>query len=194
MMNKCAKFHKDSPSGKKLNSISGERLNFRRRPILCTTSYRNLTQASNFGGTFDQLLLWIFLWKFHRRCLSTSSIPWCKKVKNDQKLKSRGSCLNGMAKAIESRNTQWFLSWRSFVENSICTWRLRPSSAFYFWFWFVLQWSFSCNLPSGGGVAMVSTRLNPKDNSPNALLSFLEKNQYDNKRWNYTCHNVGVCC
>ena len=36
-MNKCAKFHKDSPSGKKLNSISGARLNFRRRPILCTT-------------------------------------------------------------------------------------------------------------------------------------------------------------
>ena len=47
-------------------------------------------QASNFGGTFDQLFLWIFLWNFHRRCLSTSSIPWCKKVKNDQKLKSRG--------------------------------------------------------------------------------------------------------
>ena len=47
-------------------------------------------QASNFGGTFDQLFLWIFLCNFHRRCLSTSSIPWYKKVKNDQKLKSRG--------------------------------------------------------------------------------------------------------
>ena len=46
--------------------------------------------VSNFGGTFNQLFLWIFLWNFHRRCLSTSSIPWCKKVKNDQKLKSRG--------------------------------------------------------------------------------------------------------
>ena len=32
------------------------------------------------------------LWNFHRRCLSTSSMPWCKKVENDQKLKSRGSC------------------------------------------------------------------------------------------------------
>ena len=53
-------------------------------------------QASNFGGTFDQLFLWIFLWNFHRRCLSTSSIPWCKKVKNDQKLNQGGggSCLN----------------------------------------------------------------------------------------------------
>ena len=89
-MNKSAKFHKDSPSGKKLNSISRERLNFRRRPILCTTLYRNLMQASNFGGTFDQRFLWIFSRNFHRRCLSTSSIPWCKKVKNDQKLKSRG--------------------------------------------------------------------------------------------------------
>ena len=71
-------------------------LNLRRRPFLCTTLYRNPMQVSNFGGTFDQLFLWIFLWNFHRRCLSTSSIPWCKTVKNDQKLKSRGgggSCL-----------------------------------------------------------------------------------------------------
>ena len=71
-------------------------MNFRRRPILCTTLYRNPMQATNFGGTFDQLFLRIFLYNFHRRCLSTSSLPWCKKVKNDQKLKSRGgggSCL-----------------------------------------------------------------------------------------------------
>ena len=34
-----------------------------------------------------------FLCDFHTRCLSGFSIPWCKKVKNDQKLKSRGSCL-----------------------------------------------------------------------------------------------------
>ena len=45
---------------KKLNSISRERLNFRRRPFLCTTLYRNLMQASNFGGTFDQLSFEIF--------------------------------------------------------------------------------------------------------------------------------------
>ena len=48
---------------KKLNSILRERLNFRRRPILCTTLYRNLMQASNFGGTFDQLFLRIFFYK-----------------------------------------------------------------------------------------------------------------------------------
>ena len=68
-------------------------LNFRRGPFFCTTLYGNPMQASNFGGTFYQLFLWNFLWIFHRRCLSPFSIPWCKKVKNDQKLKSRESCL-----------------------------------------------------------------------------------------------------
>ena len=90
MMNKCAKFHKDSPSDKKVkfNLPSAiellEMANF-------VYNFRNLMQASNFGGTFDQLFLWIFLWNFHRRCVSTSSIPKCKRVKNDPKLKSRGS-------------------------------------------------------------------------------------------------------
>ena len=45
---------------KKLNSISRERLNFRRGPILCTTLYRNPMQASHFVGTFYQLFLWFF--------------------------------------------------------------------------------------------------------------------------------------
>ena len=84
------------------------------------------------------------------------------------------------------------------MENSVFTCKLRPSSGFYL---FCNgnggggggDRTFSCNLPSGGGVPMMSSRLNPKDNSPNALLSFLEKNQYDDKRWKYTCHNVGVC-
>ena len=76
------------------------------------------------------------------------------------------------------------------MENSACFYL--QTTAFV-WFLFVLQWSFSCNLPSGGGVAKVSSRLNSKDNSPNALLSFLEKNEYDDKRWKYTCQNVGVC-
>ena len=42
-------------------SLVRKRLNFRRRPILCTTLYRNPMQATNFGGTFDQLFLRIFL-------------------------------------------------------------------------------------------------------------------------------------
>ena len=65
----------------KLNSISQARLNFQRRPILCTTLYRNLMQSCNFGGTFDQLFFCMFLWNFYRRCPSTSSILWCKKSK-----------------------------------------------------------------------------------------------------------------
>ena len=91
MMNKCAKFHKDRPSDKKVKLNLPSAFELRRRPFLCTTLYRNPMQVGNFGGTFDQLFLRMFLWNFHRRCLSTSSILWCKKVKNDQKLKSRGS-------------------------------------------------------------------------------------------------------
>ena len=90
MVQKSQKWPKTQIKG---GSFSRARLNFRRRPILCTTLHRNLNQASNFGGTFDQLFLWIFLYNFHRRCLFTFSIPWCKEVKNDQKLNSRGSCL-----------------------------------------------------------------------------------------------------
>ena len=79
---------------KKLNSISRARLNFRRRPFLCTTLYRNLMQTGNFGGTFDQLFLRIILWNFHRRCLSICAIPWCKTsrmTKNSNQ--GGGSCL-----------------------------------------------------------------------------------------------------
>ena len=49
---------------KKLNSISRARLNFRRRLFLCTTLYRNPMQASNFGGPYEQLFLWISLMQF----------------------------------------------------------------------------------------------------------------------------------
>ena len=49
----------------------------------------NPKQASNFGGAFDHLFLWIFLCNFHRRYPSIFSILWGKKVKIDQKLKSR---------------------------------------------------------------------------------------------------------
>ena len=94
---------------KELHSISRARLNFRRWPILCTTLYRNLSQVSKFGGTFAQLFLWVFLCNFHRRCLSTSSIPWCKKVKNDQKLKSRGSCLNLLNSCRSMINNKFML-------------------------------------------------------------------------------------
>ena len=106
----------------KLNSISRAQLNFWRRPILCTTLYRNLMQGGNFGGTFDQLFLWIFLWNFQRRCLSTSSIPWCKKVKNDQKLKSRGSCLKSKTKrkhktVLGAFKKTWFSKYAESIQS-----------------------------------------------------------------------------
>ena len=100
-------------------------MNFRRRPFLCTTLYRNPMQASNFGGTFDQLFLWIFLWNFYRTCVSTFSIPWCKKVKNDQKVKSRGgggSCL----KAHEKRGAQWPIGYGVGLRIKRSSVRIRP--------------------------------------------------------------------
>ena len=58
MMNKCAKFHKCSPSGKKakFNLPSAIELS-ETADFLCTTLHKSLMQASNFGGTFDQLFL-----------------------------------------------------------------------------------------------------------------------------------------
>ena len=52
---------------KKLNSISRARMNFRRRPILCTTLYRNPMQVSKFGGAFDQLFLWFVFMEFSQK-------------------------------------------------------------------------------------------------------------------------------
>ena len=48
-------------------------------------------QASNFGGTFDQLSF-EFVYEIFTEDASLF-VLWCKKVKNDQKPKSRGSCL-----------------------------------------------------------------------------------------------------
>ena len=59
MMNKCAKFHKDSPSGKKVKFNLGfllKKPNWRNVEKKEITD-RNLMQASNFGGIFDQLFL-----------------------------------------------------------------------------------------------------------------------------------------
>ena len=71
---------------KKLNSISRERLTFRRRPFLCTTLYRNLMKASNFGGTFDQLFLEFFM-KFSQKMPLYVFYTMVQKVKNDQEFK-----------------------------------------------------------------------------------------------------------
>ena len=91
---------------KKSNSILRERLNFRRRPIVCTTLYRNPMQASNFGGAFDQLFLWISLWNFHRRCISILSIPWCKKSQKWPKTQIKGGG------GVPALNTCGYPGWR----------------------------------------------------------------------------------
>ena len=49
-------------------SMSRAQLNFWKWPILCTTWYQKPIPTSNFGGTFYQLYLWIFLRCFHSRC------------------------------------------------------------------------------------------------------------------------------
>ena len=68
-------------------------------------------QVSNFGGTFDQQpqqqqqpqqpqqphFPLNFFMTFSQTMPVYFSIRWSKKVKNDQKLKSRGSCLNPLS-------------------------------------------------------------------------------------------------
>ena len=89
MLNKCAKFHGDSPSVK-----SSERdWTFGDGRFCTQLCIENLYKRATWWHswlTFPSNCLCVF----HRRCLSTFSIPWCKKVKYDQKFKSRrGSCL-----------------------------------------------------------------------------------------------------
>ena len=67
MLNKCAKFHKDSPSGKKVKFNLARAIELLEAAVFVYNLYRNLKQASNFGGTFDQLFLWIFFMKFSQK-------------------------------------------------------------------------------------------------------------------------------
>ena len=97
---------------KKLNSISRERLNFRRRPILCTTLHRStqncvllcietlckratsVVHLINFSFEF-------FLWYLYSRCLSTSAVPWCSKSKLTKNTNQGWSCLKQRLHPIE---------------------------------------------------------------------------------------------
>ena len=47
-------------------------------------------QASNFGGTFDQLFLWIFFMKFSQKMRLYFFYTMVQKSQKWQKLKSRG--------------------------------------------------------------------------------------------------------
>ena len=57
MMNRCATFHGDSPSGEKVKFYLASAINIElpETVVLCTTLYRNPMQVSKFGGAFDQL-------------------------------------------------------------------------------------------------------------------------------------------
>ena len=98
--------------GDKKSSIqSPDCLNFRRRSTLCTTLNRNLMQASNFGGTFDQLSFDIFL-KFSQKMplyLFYSMVQ--KNKKWQKKLKSRGP-------ALKVNLPGGRMSWMTFIEVS----------------------------------------------------------------------------
>ena len=81
MMNLCAKFHEDSPSGKKLNSLSRARLNFRRWPILCTTMYRNLYKPATSVAHLTNFSFEFFM-RFSQKMPNYAFILWCKKKKS----------------------------------------------------------------------------------------------------------------
>ena len=57
MMNKCAKFHKDSPSDKKVKFNLLSAIELSETAVFVYNLYRNPMQVSNFSGTFDQLFL-----------------------------------------------------------------------------------------------------------------------------------------
>ena len=116
MMKKCAKFHNDSPSGKKLNSISRERLNFRRRPFLCTTLYRNLTQLRwHIWPTFP----WIFYEIFTED--ASLLVLYCKRVKDDQKRKGGPALIHALAMTSQTSKIYTFMGPQWMVRKLSCT-------------------------------------------------------------------------
>ena len=60
VMTKCATFHKDSPSDKKVKLNLPSAVELSETADFVYNFVLNLKQAGSFGGTFDQLFLWIF--------------------------------------------------------------------------------------------------------------------------------------
>ena len=123
-MNKCAKFHKDSPRDKKVKFNLPNAIELSETADFCTTLYRNLIQASNFGCAFDQLFLWIFYEIFTEDASPLLLYHGAKKVKNDQNLKSRGGGCWGWGQSGE-----WGLSCVMFRRGCRgCLWTLNGYS------------------------------------------------------------------
>ena len=57
----CQVSYRYCPSDKKVKFNHPSAIELSETAVLCTTLYRNLVQAGNFGGTFDQLFLCISL-------------------------------------------------------------------------------------------------------------------------------------
>ena len=89
---------------KKLNSISRERLNFRRRPILCTTLYRNPMQASNFGAPLTNFSFEFFYKIFTEDASLPLLYDGAKKSKMTKNSNQGGPALNGHRCGAEIRN------------------------------------------------------------------------------------------
>ena len=69
-------------------------------------------QASNFGGTFDQLFLWIFYETFTEDASLLILYHGAIKVKNDQKLKSRWFLPEGPRVVIPKLFAKKILFWK----------------------------------------------------------------------------------
>ena len=118
MMNNCAKFHKDSPSSEKVkfNLPSVIKLSATADLVYCFLQKPNTGEQLRWRMTnfsFD----FFFSSASQKMPLYFFSIQWCKKVKNNQKLKSRGSCLNA-AIVCETRIACAWLNWRKEFNGS----------------------------------------------------------------------------
>ena len=93
MMNKCARFHGDSPKGKKVK--------FNLPSAIELSETADFVQVNNFGGTFDQLSF-EFFYEIFTEDASQFVLYHGAKSQNYQKLKSRGggACLNPITKPL----------------------------------------------------------------------------------------------
>ena len=113
MMNKCAKFHKDSPSGKKVKFNLARAIELSETGRFCVQLWietlgkraTSVAHLTNFSFEF-------FLWNFHRRCLSTYSIPWCRKSQKWPKTQIKGG--GGPALTLSG------IFWRIWCEEDSC--------------------------------------------------------------------------
>ena len=94
MMNKCAKFHKDSPSDKKVKLNLPSAIELSETAVVCTTLYRNPMQASNFGTHLTNFSFEFFYQIFTEDASLLFLYHGAKKSKLTKNSNQGGSCLN----------------------------------------------------------------------------------------------------